>query len=244
MNIIETIRAEIERRRNEWLEKSRLIKKGRDVAMYAAGKSSAYAEFLSYLDTLPEQSEVGDEYFLQIGKCTHTLRVGSTSDIDRLIRQDKKQPVEGRLEMAARHIWESWNGGTMDDVRRDMAELGAVLKERKEVVPAQPVEGLEGEIDKYFRLWRQGASDEGCVNADSQFVSIYDCHRIARHFAEWGASHAVAPYYFKLRELKTGRVFLAEWSDIAGEWYERGNGRAYQSDEVEIIPRDRKTPTP
>lgn len=62
--------------------------------------------------------------------------------------------------------------------------------------------------------------------------------------AEWGASYAVAPHYFKLRELKTGRVFLAEWSDIAGEWYERGNGRAYQSHEVEIVQRDKKTPTP
>lgn len=51
------------------------------------------------------------------------------------------------------------------------------------------IRGLEKEIEKYFRLWRQEASDEGCVNADSQFVSIFDCHRIARHFAEWGASH-------------------------------------------------------
>lgn len=67
MSIKETIRAEIERRRNEWLAKSRLIKKGRDVAMYAAGKSSAYAEFLSLLDTLPEQpvevlEEAAEEY--------------------------------------------------------------------------------------------------------------------------------------------------------------------------------------
>ena len=36
------------------------------------------------------------------------------------------------LEEAARHVYESWNGGTMDDVRRDMAELGKVLNARKE----------------------------------------------------------------------------------------------------------------
>lgn len=95
MSIKDQIRAEIERRRNEWLAKSRLIKKGRDVAMYAAGKSSAYKEFLSYIDTLPEQ------------------------------------PVEG-LNEAARHVWESWNGGTMDDVRRDMEALGNVLNAKKE----------------------------------------------------------------------------------------------------------------
>lgn len=35
------------------------------------------------------------------------------------------------LEEAARHVYESWNGGTMDDARRDMAELGKVLNARK-----------------------------------------------------------------------------------------------------------------
>ena len=36
------------------------------------------------------------------------------------------------LEEAARHVYESWMGGTMDDVRRDMVELGTVLNVRKE----------------------------------------------------------------------------------------------------------------
>ncbi len=36
------------------------------------------------------------------------------------------------LEKAARHVYESWMGGTMDDVRRDMVELGNVLNARKE----------------------------------------------------------------------------------------------------------------
>lgn len=36
------------------------------------------------------------------------------------------------LEEAAQHVYESWMGGTMDDVRRDMAELGKVLSARKE----------------------------------------------------------------------------------------------------------------
>ena len=54
MTTIDKIRAEIERRRKNWLAASRLVKKGKDTAMYAAGKSSAYTEFLSFLDTLEE----------------------------------------------------------------------------------------------------------------------------------------------------------------------------------------------
>lgn len=57
MTTKELIRAEIERRKNKWLAASRLVKKGKDTAMYAAGKSSAYTELLSFLDTLPDESE-------------------------------------------------------------------------------------------------------------------------------------------------------------------------------------------
>ena len=46
-------------------------------------------------------------------------------------RIQQEQP-EVDLEEAARHVYESWMGGTMDDVRRDMAELGKVLNARKE----------------------------------------------------------------------------------------------------------------
>jgi len=53
-------------------------------------------------------------------------------------------------------------------------------------IPEPPTnDDLKKEIDKYFSKWWQGASDEGCINADSQLVSIYDCQRIARHFAQW-----------------------------------------------------------
>ena len=41
--------------------------------------------------------------------------------------------------------------------------------------------------------------------------------------------------YFPVREIKTGRILYAEWSDIAGEWYEKGTGRAYSTGEVETI---------
>lgn len=43
----------------------------------------------------------------------------------------QEQP-EANLEKAARCVYESWMGGTMDDVRRYMVELGKVLNARKE----------------------------------------------------------------------------------------------------------------
>lgn len=53
------LRKEIERRKEKWLAESRLIKKGKDKAMYAAGKSSGYTEFLSLVNSLQqEQPEV------------------------------------------------------------------------------------------------------------------------------------------------------------------------------------------
>ena len=43
----------------------------------------------------------------------------------------QEQP-EVDLENAAQHVYESWMGGAMDDVRRDMVKLGKVLNARKE----------------------------------------------------------------------------------------------------------------
>ena len=43
----------------------------------------------------------------------------------------QEQP-EVDLEKASRNVYESWMGGTMNDVRRDMIELGKVLNARKE----------------------------------------------------------------------------------------------------------------
>lgn len=43
-----------------------------------------------------------------------------------------KEQMEVDLEKASRNVYESWMGGTMEDVRRDMVELGKVLNARKE----------------------------------------------------------------------------------------------------------------
>ena len=49
-----------------------------------------------------------------------------------------------------------------------------------DTLPEQPVEGLEEEIARYLR--------EECARDDEPSVSD-----VARHFAEWGASHAKTP---------------------------------------------------
>jgi hypothetical protein len=51
--------------------------------------------------------------------------------------------------------------------------------------------------------------------------------------------------YNLLRDIKTGRKFYAEYSEIAGEWYEMGTGEAHQSCDVEFVrpePEDKDAP--
>jgi len=67
-----------------------------------------------------------------------------------------------------------------------IASLKEILPFITSLQQEQPEVDLEKEIEEYFALWRQGASDEGCVNANSQFVSLYDCTQIARYFYELG----------------------------------------------------------
>lgn len=44
----------------------------------------------------------------------------------------QEQPETPVIEVTARCVYESWMGGTMNDVRRHMNELGRVLNARKE----------------------------------------------------------------------------------------------------------------
>lgn len=84
----ETIRAEIEKLHAEAVVASF----GNDTE-WLRSRVATCVDILAILDTLPEQP-VGEEYALQLGKFTHTLRVGSKADIDRLIRQEKQQPSD------------------------------------------------------------------------------------------------------------------------------------------------------
>lgn len=173
---IETIRAEIERRRNKWLAESRLIKKGRDVAMYAAGKSSAYAEFLSYLDTLPEQA---------VTDC-HDLEEQQEDDLEKEVTKFvlSKEYIEGKetpVLLTARHFY--------DLGCRHTAEMYDEIEyNRQRAKEATISKGLEEEIkrmvyDVVYDL------DGPAIKGTSEYLSVEDIAYIARHFAEWGAEH-------------------------------------------------------
>lgn len=58
--------------------------------------------------------------------------LNKVTDHDKLDFQQQHPSLPDNLDEAARHVYESWMGGTMDDVRRDMVELGKVLNARKE----------------------------------------------------------------------------------------------------------------
>ena len=118
-------------------------------------------------------------------------------------------------------------------------ELLWELRDFIDSLPDEPkAEDLEEEIDKYFHLWRQGASDEGCVNADSQFVSIYDCYRIARHFAEWGAERLKA----KMMEEAVGGRYMKAMGDVYVESFflpiPEDSVKAGQKVKLIILPED------
>lgn len=51
---------------------------------------------------------------------------------DWLFKKLEQEQPEVDIEKASRNVYESWMGGTMNDVRRNMVELGKVLNARKE----------------------------------------------------------------------------------------------------------------
>ena len=59
-------------------------------------------------------------------------RAVEDNDILALIDSLQQEQPEVDLGKAARYVYESWMGGTMDDVRRNMVELGKVLNAKKE----------------------------------------------------------------------------------------------------------------
>lgn len=67
----------------------------------------AYENILSLIDSLQQEQPIGEEYAIEIGKHTHTLRVGSQSDIDNLIRQEKQEQQEVDLDEGINRFWDS-----------------------------------------------------------------------------------------------------------------------------------------
>lgn len=53
------------------------------------------------------------------------------------------------------------------------------------------VEGLEEEIETYFKGWYMDETDQGYIlHTPDDHAGLMSVKQVARHFAEWGAEHA------------------------------------------------------
>ena len=158
MNIIGKIRTSIEEL------KSRLIHGAcaSQIAMETRCKEEAYNEMLAILDSL-EKSRVS---------VWHNTSE-ELPEKNRIIVINNDQTT----------LSVEYDEQTLCGVKRwayldDLLDIDKIEEESSS-------EYLNEELEKYFKNWSQGATDEGCFNPDSQLVSIYDCFRIAKHFASW-----------------------------------------------------------
>ena len=69
---------------------------------------------------------------VKVGGGKWDAEISTYLSVLRLIDSLQQEQPEVGLEEASRNVYESWMGGTMNDVRRDMVELGKVLNARKE----------------------------------------------------------------------------------------------------------------
>lgn len=101
-----------------------------------------YSKLLRYQQKQPECSSslidvdaVREDFIAEVYR---VLNADSTNDranaiidaFDSLPTVSQEQPKVD-LEKAVLRVYESWMGGTMDDIRRDMVELGRVINARK-----------------------------------------------------------------------------------------------------------------
>ena len=106
----------------------------------AQGKESAYDALLNVIDSLQQKQPEVDlekEYqeFCKDYPFPWSSQYVNREYIDELCLSVARHFYGLRnriLEEAARHVYESWMGGAMNDVRRDMVELGKVLNTRNE----------------------------------------------------------------------------------------------------------------
>lgn len=117
MRLIEKIKAEIERRKTH-AETMR--------------ERGAYIDLLSFIESMEKETELP----IDKDKCVPGKDYIPVEWVD-LCEQFGKWKIvkceqpEVDLEKAARHVYESWMGGTMDHVRRDMVTLGTVLNAKE-----------------------------------------------------------------------------------------------------------------
>ena len=93
---------------------------------------------MKYIDAEKLKAEIDKRYAEYLAKMKNdnfTYYEGMADALDlfeQFIDSLQQEQPEVDLEKASRNVYESWMGGAMNDVRRDMVELGKVLNARKE----------------------------------------------------------------------------------------------------------------
>jgi hypothetical protein len=174
----EELKAEIERRIQRWTIRGKHSPagQGRDSC---DSRVTELSDLLSCITSLQQDKEALElemcaEYWWEERGWIMIPPNTTLEGIESLLKQVKKKLQPEQPECIY--------GRTLEEREKYCKFCSAFCKARIE--QEQPEVDLEKEIDEYFTLWRQGASDEGCFNANSQLVSIYDCYRIAHHFYE------------------------------------------------------------
>lgn len=103
-------------------------------------------------------------------------------------------------------------------------------------------EKLKAELERQkhelkLPIQSQGDYGQSChIVAYENILSLIDSLQQKQpDFDDVDPKHLVHSHYTKVREIETGRVFWAEYSSEAAEWYEAVTGRAYSSSDVEIV---------
>lgn len=152
--------AEVERRKEKWLAESRLIRKGKDMAMYAAGKSSGYTEFLSLIDSLQQEQKPAEKPNLVAQLREH------------LANTPKEQLEKERKEL------EPWSN------------IGPTAKEFLYGKSTEWSEDLDAEVKRFFDECVVVHAAKIYGGDTEKVIAVSNYELTARHFAEWGAEHA------------------------------------------------------
>lgn len=104
---------------------------------------------------------------------------------------------------------------------------------------------LRQEIVREVEHWKEKTANHYTIEAEARWseanyiLGVFDSLQQEQpkrpDFEDVDPKHLVHSHYTKVRETKTGRVFWAEYSSEAAEWYEAGTGKAYSISGVEIV---------
>ena len=118
-------------------EKKAFYKKDAAGHLIAVTKTAICVKIKKLITSLQQEQPIGEEYAIEIGKETHTLRVGSQSDINRLIAPDRQEQPEVDLNALVDEAFDKYSsvdGYGQLSVSFNRAELYSFIKKitRKE----------------------------------------------------------------------------------------------------------------